>query len=115
MSKITFSRVFFAVGGLNTSYRFSFDYDFFFKLAQRRPSGHINDYLAYFRHHSEAKTSTINDVRLADDERLFQKYGRYNKGPWYRALLARFHAADVCIRFQYARALHCLRLRRLAV
>ena len=106
---------FFAVGGLDTSCRFSFDYDFFLKLASRRPSGHINDYLACFRCHPAAKTSTLQDVRRADDERLFRKYGRYHKSAIDRKVLYVQYALRCGARRQYSRLLHYLHLKRCPV
>ncbi|HBA89858.1 MAG TPA: glycosyltransferase [Geobacter sp.] len=65
-----------SAGGIDTSMRFCFDYDMFFRLARRRPFGVIKDFLACFRIHGESKTSTLQDVCATENERLWLKYGR---------------------------------------
>lgn len=75
---------FFAVRGFNRSLRFCFDYDLYFRLAQRSMSGRINEILACFRHHPNSKSSTIDSIRVAENEILWRKYGRYQKSKTYR-------------------------------
>lgn len=48
-----------AVGGLDTSLRFCFDYDLFLRLARRQPPEGIDAMLAAFRIHDHSKTATI--------------------------------------------------------
>lgn len=85
------SDAFFAVGGFDRSLQFCFDYDLYFRLAQRRPSGNIKEFFACFRVHPTSKSSTIRDVCHAENELLWRKYGRYQKPAWYRKLAAQWH------------------------
>lgn len=88
-------RAFLETGGFDAAMRFSFDYDMFLRLAQRRPYGHIKDVLAYFRVHPDSKSSTISNVKAADDELLWQKYGRYQRSALYRELVYQiYHNLD---------------------
>lgn len=48
-----------AVGGLDSTLRFCFDYDLFLRLAKRKSPAGIDDLLSAFRIHGESKTSTI--------------------------------------------------------
>ena len=79
---------FFAVGGFDKSLQFSFDYDMYFRLAQRRPSGHIREFLAGFRIHPTSKTCTIINICDTENDILWRKYGRYEKSKAYRKIVA---------------------------
>ncbi|MFC1868225.1 glycosyltransferase family 2 protein [Thermodesulfobacteriota bacterium] len=82
---------FFDVGGFDRSLRFCFDYDLYFRLAQRRPSGNIRDFLACFRKHPASKSNTIQNIRDAENELLRHKYGRYQKSELYRKSVAMWY------------------------
>ena len=78
---------FFETGGFDRTLTFCFDYDLFFRLALRRPSGHIRDFLACFRIHPESKSSTIRYVQETENKILWEKYGRYKNNLLYRKIL----------------------------
>ena len=82
---------FFAVSGFDRSLKFCFDYDLYFRLALRRASGNIKDFLACFRVHPKSKSSTIRNICHAENELLWRKYGRYQKSEWYRKVAAQWH------------------------
>lgn len=65
-------------GGFDRTLRFCFDYDLFFRLARRRPSGRIRSFLAAFRYHPASKTSTLESVFREENETLWKRYGRYD-------------------------------------
>lgn len=69
---------YFGAEGFDRSLRFCFDYDMYFRLARRRPSGHIRSFLAAFRDHGESKSNTLQDVFHQENEMLWRKYGRYS-------------------------------------
>jgi len=50
------------VGGLDADYKFCMDYDFFCRVANAGKLYHIRDFLANFRIHANAKSSTINHI-----------------------------------------------------
>ncbi len=70
--------VFFEIGGFDRRLRFCFDYDLFFGLSRRRPSGNIREFIAAFRLHPESKTTNLYELKLKEDEFLCEKYGKYN-------------------------------------
>jgi len=67
-----------AVGGFDSSLRFSFDYDLFLRLSRRRPFGWLREYLACFRVHPSSKTSTLRDVRDEENAQLWRKFGKHD-------------------------------------
>jgi glycosyltransferase involved in cell wall biosynthesis len=89
-----------AVGGLNRSLQFSFDYDLYIRLAQRKNSGQIKEFLACFRHHNNSKTFTIDSVRIAENEILWMKYGRYKRSKAYRQIVVFCYEKWNSIRFR---------------
>lgn len=89
---------FFAVGGFDRSLQFCFDYDLYFRLAQRRPSGQIKALLACFRIHPTSKSSTILNVCNTENEILLRKYGRYQKSKRYQKAAAFWYAQRNLIR-----------------
>jgi len=68
-------RAYEAVGGLDTQFSFSFDYDLFVRLRQIGTIRAVWAYLAGFRLHPRQKTATCLPVGLSDDRRIYQKYG----------------------------------------
>lgn len=65
-----------AVGGLDTSLKFCFDYDLFLRLAHRRPPEGIDAMLAAFRIHDHSKTATIwESVALPEIAKVRDRYG----------------------------------------
>lgn len=71
-------KAFFAVGGFDTNLNYCFDYDMYFRLAQQKPFGFMNEPLSSFRIHGESKTTTMQAVRSMENEILFNKYGLYS-------------------------------------
>jgi len=64
-----------AVGGLDSTLHFCFDYDLFIRLAKRKPPSGIDDLLSAFRIHGESKTSTIwETVALPEIEVVKRRY-----------------------------------------
>lgn len=79
--------VFFEVGGFDQNLQFCFDYDLYFRLASRRPSGNLRDFLALFRVHPGSKSSRIRHVQLVENEQLWTKYGRYHRSTMTQTIL----------------------------
>ena len=73
---------FFAVGGLDRTLRFSFDYDMYLRMAQRRPFGYIREYLACFRLHPNSMTCSHQEVRSEEDRLVWRRYGRHGAPDW---------------------------------
>lgn len=70
-------------GGLDRSLRFCMDRDLFLRLLRVGPARRLPGApLADFRHHSEAKSSTILDVRARESALLMERYG----SPYLRGL-----------------------------
>ena len=63
------------VDGFDHDLRYSFDYDFFLKLAHLRPSGVIPEFLACFREHEGSLTAQSLSVHGQDDSRIRARYG----------------------------------------
>lgn len=67
---------FFKVGGFDRTLRFSFDYDLFVRLTKQYKQKKLNKYVAVFREHSEAKSSTIwLEVGSKEGEKIRQMNG----------------------------------------
>lgn len=64
-----------AVGGLDTTFSFSFDCDLFVRLRQVGNMRLIPHYLAAFRLHPRQKTATCLHVGMGDNQLIRQKYG----------------------------------------
>jgi len=62
------------VGGINPYYKFCMDFDFFCRVAEIGRLMHLKDYLACFRIHKNAKSSTLKDVGEAEHEQIRQRY-----------------------------------------
>lgn len=106
---------FFSIGGFDRSLQFCFDYDLYFRLAQRRPSGRIKEFLACFRIHPTSKTSTLHNVCATENEVLWRKYGRYQKSKAYCKIAAFGYALRNRIRsmiIQFKLFLGLLRCKR---
>lgn len=76
-----------AAGGLGREFWFSFDYEFFLKVAQNGRVRHVPRLLAAYRHHAQTKTSTGKNRWADDDRKLRERYlGRpeWNGADWLR-------------------------------
>ena len=72
-----FSRTAFeAVGGLDATLRYCFDYDLWLKLSERYPVAYLARTLAQVRLHATTKTSTGGLARLDEIERMVGRHGR---------------------------------------
>jgi glycosyltransferase involved in cell wall biosynthesis len=69
---------FFAAGGLNTTLKFSFDYDLFLRFAQRSSPERTDAFLAAFRFHQHSKTNNNQAIRKREDEELYIKFLKYD-------------------------------------
>src|ERR1017187_5416726 len=63
-------RAFFECGGFDRSLQFCFDYDLYLRLASKRASGAIPEFLACFRVHGGSKSARLADVRRSEEELL---------------------------------------------
>jgi len=82
---------FIAVGGLDTSLQFCFDYDMFLRLAKRRTSGYLRNFLAAFRRHPDSKSSTLGRVRREEDELIHRRYEPPRQFRFWRQCLRAVH------------------------
>ncbi len=76
-----------AAGGLGRELWFSFDYEFFLKVAEHGRVRHLPRLMAAYRHHPAAKTSTGKNRWAEDDRKLRERYlGRpdWNRADWWR-------------------------------
>jgi len=62
------------VGGLDADYKFCMDYDFFCRVANAGKLYHIRDFLANFRIHANAKSSTINHIGCKEHKEIMKRY-----------------------------------------
>ena len=64
-------------GGIDPSYGFAVDYDFFARMMTRGMRfKHISDFLAVFREHPDSKTSSaLQTIGLAEMDRVRSRYG----------------------------------------
>jgi len=95
---------FFAAGGFDRSLQFCLDRDLYLRLSRRCPSGQIKAFLACFRAHPASKTSTIPQVRNAEREILWAKYGLYERSKAYRVVSAFWHAQRNLLRWRIIQA-----------
>jgi len=58
------------VGGIDSSFYFSFDYDLFIRLKKISSIKIINDYVAAFRIHPKSKTRNKLDICYSEDRRI---------------------------------------------
>ena len=96
-----FSRsAFEAVGGLDASLRYCFDYDLWLKLSERYPVAYLARTLAQVRLHATTKTSTGGLARLDEIERMVGRHGRSRipSGFYGQMARARRDAAWVALR-----------------
>ena len=64
------------VGGIDPSYQFALDYDLFVRMMNVCRIKRVNRFLAAFREHDEAKTSSVMDgIGLQEIERVRRRYG----------------------------------------
>ncbi|MEN1678155.1 MAG: glycosyltransferase family 2 protein [Planctomycetota bacterium] len=76
-----------AVGGLDRSLQFVMDRDLFTRLAKRRPFDTLPKFLACFRVHQAAKSTTIQPVRQAETQELLRRYGVDRHSPVVQKLM----------------------------
>jgi glycosyltransferase involved in cell wall biosynthesis len=83
---------FLSAGPFDPSLRFSFDYDFYLRLAARGPARHLDRYLAAFRQHSSAKSSTLQDIRGREDALLRILHGLDRFPAWVRKSMHSYYS-----------------------
>lgn len=75
------------VGGLDPSFNFCMDYDLFQRIGEGGRIVRIPEFLAAFRQHEQAKTSTIQDVWAEENFRCWERsLGRRHHGLWGHVL-----------------------------
>ncbi len=62
-------------GGVDPSFQFTMDVDLFVRLTKERPGALLDAFTAGYRTHEDAKTSTLDDVRREELERIRQAHG----------------------------------------
>jgi glycosyltransferase involved in cell wall biosynthesis len=72
-----------AAGGFDKSLYFSFDYEFFLRVASRGRVLHVPRLMATYRHHAEAKTSRATEAWARDDRLLRERW--LGRPQWNRA------------------------------
>ncbi|MGD0635440.1 MAG: glycosyltransferase family 2 protein [Beijerinckiaceae bacterium] len=83
-------------GGVDASFRFGMDYDLFVRMARLSAPIHSQIVIGNFRIHGDSKTSTLETVRQAEDQRIKTAYCAF--GPdkplmhrvvttWYKGVL----------------------------
>lgn len=74
-------------GGLDRSFRFCMDRDLFLRLLRVTRAARLSGPpTADFRHHSEAKSTKIRDVRAREDALLMERYGSPTLRPLRRPI-----------------------------
>jgi glycosyltransferase involved in cell wall biosynthesis len=71
------------VGPLDTSYHYSFDYEFFLRLADRADARFLPQVLARFRLHAESKTGREHRAFLREERRAFRAHGGSLLSPFF--------------------------------
>jgi len=74
--------LYFSVGGIDTKYQFSFDYDLFLKFVERSKPVIVDHDVAAFRMHPLSKTNTIHDICLKEDYEIHRNYFLKGKNPF---------------------------------
>lgn len=77
-------------GGINPDYRFCMDYDFFCRAAKKGTVIFTRDYLANFRFHEKAKSSTIFEIGDVEHQKIKERYLIANKSKFYLKYKTRF-------------------------
>ena len=70
------------VGGLYSNYKFCMDYDFFCRVAKEGKLCHMRDFLANFRIHANAKSSTINHIGCKEHKEIMRCYIPQSMNKW---------------------------------
>lgn len=77
---------FFEVGGLDTSFPLTFDFEFFLRLVRKYSAHRINQYVAAFRIHPQSVTSTKQDAIFIEHQRVLRHHGLDSYSRLIRAL-----------------------------
>lgn len=75
-------RIYDKVGGLNSNYKFCMDYDFFCRVAKVGKLCHMRDFLANFRMHANAKSSTISHIGCKEHKEIMRRYIPKDLNKW---------------------------------
>jgi glycosyltransferase involved in cell wall biosynthesis len=101
-----------SLGGIDSSFRFSMDYDLFVRIFLAGSMLDIDALIACFRMHPASKTNTLDSIRLGDDKvvfsrllntfkyqgpiRLFREIGFYVQNQSYYVTHRSFAEGDIC-------------------
>jgi hypothetical protein len=102
--------VFFEVGGFDRALTYCFDYDLFFGLSKRRPSGNIKTFIAAFRMHSESKTTNLYELKMKENKLLYWKYDRWHYSKLSQYMLKLWFEIRQKVAARYLQILLTLRL-----
>ncbi len=70
-------------GGIDASFDFAMDYDFFCRLMRNGRLERLNEFLACFREHEESKTNNlVTTIGAEEVDRVRAKYGFTTSGLW---------------------------------
>lgn len=61
------------LGGFNESLRFALDLEFFCRIYVQHPIKLVDEYLGYYRFHSQSKSETISDIGASEASEHWQK------------------------------------------
>jgi glycosyltransferase involved in cell wall biosynthesis len=70
------------VGGLNSNYKFCMDYDFFCRVTKVGKLCHLRKFLANFRMHANAKSSTIGHIGCKEHKEIMRRYISKDLNRW---------------------------------
>lgn len=86
------------VGVIDESFRFSMDLDFVLRLMLNGRVSRTTRYLGMFREHGTAKTSTISEICLLENQVIFERYrGSFPYWPGLRQWLSLRRASCVAV------------------
>jgi glycosyltransferase involved in cell wall biosynthesis len=71
------------IGGIDKNLFFCFDYDYFIRLTKHKRCGRIKKFIAAVRSHENRKTARYDHIRVIEDHKIWERYGRYLKSEKY--------------------------------
>jgi len=85
-------------GGIDTSFRFSMDYDLWLRILQCSHAASTTRPLASFRVHGTSKSTSWQDIRIAEDRILRKRFKHQDLPQWKRSLLRKTRRLAMAIR-----------------
>lgn len=92
-----------AVGDVDYSLQYAFDYDFFIRVMMRYKAHTVNEFLAGYRMHPESKTSRLAAVKRAEDELIKLRYSQQGLSNHLRRLVGSAFFIRAALRRRYCR------------